>query len=275
MTTRWSPRERGFALLIVLWSMALLSLIGTRITAAGHAETRLATNLRSSAVAEAAADGAVFEAMYHFMDASSNHWAADGRLRRIRMPQAVADVTIADEGRKISMNNSPLPLLQGLLRAIGVDQRNAAVLTARIADWRSPTQVPLRLGAKEPQYRAAHRDWGPPDAPFRSFDELGLVLGMTPELLARLRPYLSPYVESSPKTEGADPVVAAAMADAAANGAPPLTFDEPATLTITANAVTAAGGRFVRRAVLRMNSDLASNPTQPQFVVLDWERVAQ
>jgi general secretion pathway protein K len=265
-------RQRGFALLIVLWSMALLTLIGTRITAAGRGETQLATNLRAAAVAEAAADAAVFEALYHYMDGSSAHWPADGRQRRLRLPQAQADVTLVDESRKISLNNSALPLLHGLLKAIGVPQRQTLALTDQIADWRSPTQMPLRQGAKAPQYRAAKRDWGPPDQPFRSVEELGLVLSMTPDILARLRPYISPFVESSPKPDDADPVIAAALAAAAANGAPLLAFDEPPAVFITAVAVGAGGGRFTRRAVIRLNTDLASNPTEPQFFILDWDQ---
>ncbi len=272
MTGRPPARQRGFALLIVLWSMALLALLGTRVTAAGRGETRLAANLRASAVAEAAADAAVYEALYHFMDGSNAHWPADGLAHRLKLPQALADVAVVNENRKISMNNSALPLLHGLLRAVGVEPHLAQVLTEQIADWRSPTQVPLRQGAKAPQYRAAKRAWGPPDQPFRGFDELGLVLSMTPEIAARLRPYLSPYVESSPKAAETDPVIAAALADATANGAPPLSFDEPPVVTIVALALSTGGGRFTRRAVIRLNTDLASNPTQPQFFILDWDQ---
>ena len=267
-----SARQRGYALLIVLWSMALLALLGTRLTAAGHAQTRLAMNLQAAAVAQAAADGAVFAALYHFMDGSSGHWPADGVARPVRLAQAVAEVTIEDEARKVTLNNSSLPLLQGLLHAVGVQGELATELTAQIADWRSPAQVPLRQGAKAPQYRAAGRDWGPPDEPFRSVDELGLVLSMTPQILARLRPYVSAYTESAPRMETAGPVIAAALTEAAENGAPVQSFDEPATLTIRAVATSAGGGRFVRRAVIRLNADLASNPGQPQFFVLAWEQ---
>jgi general secretion pathway protein K len=206
------------------------------------------------------------------MDGSGNHWPADGRLRLVRLPQAQVEVTLVDEGRKITLNNSALPLLFGLLRAVGVPPPLALVLTDQIADWRSPAQFPLKQGAKGPQYRAAHRDWGPPNQPFRSVDELGMVLSMTPEILARLRPYVSPYVESSPKVDGADVVVATALTAAAANGAPPLAFDEPPTLTITAVAASNGGGRFVRKAVIRVNADAASNPGQPLFFVLDWDQ---
>lgn len=264
------PAQRGFALLIVLWTLALLALIGTQVTAAGHGETRLATNMRASAVAEEAADGAVFEALFHVLDGSDQHWPADGRPRRIRTALAVIDVTVVDEGRKMTLNNSSLPMLRGLLHAVGLDQTLATTLTDQIADWRSPANYPLPHGAKGPQYRAAGREYGPPNQPFRSVDELALVLGMTPEALARIRPYVSPYVESAPKAEGADPVILQALTDAQVGGTPALAFDEPATLTITAVAVT-NGARFMRRAVARLNTDQLAGANSPQFIMLNWD----
>lgn len=268
----WSPRERGFALLIVLWTMSLLALIGTQVTAAGHGETRLATNLRAAAIAEQAADAAVHEAIWHALDGGQGRWFADGRLRRIRVGAAVVDVVLQDEGRKMTLNNSSLPMLSALLRAVGIEQTLVARLTDQIADWRSPAAYPLRNGAKAPQYRAAKRDWGPPNQPFRTVDELALILAMTPEALARMRPYLSPYVESAPKVEGADPVMARALADAQIGGAPPLAFDEPLTLTIIAEAVAPGGARFVRRAVVRLAGGGIIGQTGPQFTFLDWDQ---
>ena len=53
-----SNRQRGFALLIVLWTVAFLALLGTQIVAAGRSDTQLADNLKQEAVLEAAADGA-------------------------------------------------------------------------------------------------------------------------------------------------------------------------------------------------------------------------
>jgi len=272
-TISGTARQRGFALLIVLWSMVLLALIGTRITTAGHMEAQLATNLRANAIAEAAADGAVFEALFHFMDGSSGHWPADGLARRVAMPRAQVSVTLLDESRKISLNNAPPPLLGGLLRVLGVNQELAAVLTDQIIDWRSRSLRPRRLGAKELQYRAAGRDWGPPNRPFRTVDELGMVMSMTPQILGRLRPYLSPYTFSEPKPAVAQPVILAALDEAAKEGGPSssLGFDLEPTLTITASAVSAGGGRFTRRAVIWLNS-AAATPDRPPFFVLVWDQ---
>jgi hypothetical protein len=57
-------RERGFVLLLVLWSMALL---GAHVTATGRSELALAANLQAAATAEALADGALHEAIWHLL----------------------------------------------------------------------------------------------------------------------------------------------------------------------------------------------------------------
>src|SRR5277367_4288128 len=76
--------QRGFALLIVLWTLVLLVLLVTQLTAAGRTETRIAANLRSGAAAEAAAEGAVYEALFHLLDSSAGHWNVDGAIHQVR-----------------------------------------------------------------------------------------------------------------------------------------------------------------------------------------------
>ena len=46
------PRQRGFALLIVLWTLALLALLGTQLLTTGRQDTQLARNLLDAATLE-------------------------------------------------------------------------------------------------------------------------------------------------------------------------------------------------------------------------------
>ena len=62
-------RQRGFALLIVLWTVAFLALLGTQIVAAGRSDTQLADNLRQEAVLEAAAVGAIQDVTFLILGA--------------------------------------------------------------------------------------------------------------------------------------------------------------------------------------------------------------
>ncbi len=267
---RATARERGFALLIVLWTLALIALIGTQVTAAGHTEAKLAGNLRAEAVAEAAADSAIEEAALHLLEPAGRSWTADGRPYPLRLPGASVLVSLQAEQRKLPLNTAPTVLIGALLRQLGVEPRSAAVLADQIGDWRSPANFPLKLGAKAPQYRAAGREWGPPNRAFRSVSELKLLLSMTPALYAQLAPHVTAYTQSSPPLQNADPVVLRAMQEVAAAGLQPLSFDESPIFDVTAAATSAEGGRFVRRAVIRVNLPSDSGPSSRPFDVLAW-----
>ena len=200
-------QEGGFALLIVLLTVMLLSLFATRLTGQARVEVQLAQNLRSAAQAEAAADAAIHTAIFHLLDSPERRWAADGALRTLETVGSPAVVRIVSLGGKVNPNTVSPALFQALLQEIGVDERTAMAISAAVADWRVPTTVPRPFGAKLPQYRAAGRDYGPPGEPFQSLDELGLVLGMTPPLMQQLRPYMSLFTATEPDPRLADPVV--------------------------------------------------------------------
>ena len=260
--------EGGFALLIVLWAMVLLTLLVTQLTAAGRTELQLAANLRGAAMAEAAADGAIHAAVFHLLD-PSDPWLADGADRALRVPGGQAVVRIEDEAGKINPNTASPELLRALLRRSGADSRIADGVAAAIVDWRFPSNQGQPGGAKEPQYRAAGRDYGPAGAPFRSVADLGAVLGMTPALLSRLEPNVSVFTDTDPDPAAASPVVRQAMQDVRGGAAGPRRRP-PRTVTVIARVIGDAGGRFIRRAAVR----LGSTPKEPLFQILTWDAVA-
>ena len=129
-------RERGFALLLVLWTMVLLSLIGTRIAASGCAQAQLAANVRDAAVTEAAADGAIQEAAFHLLDAPPRRWAADGAKHVLAMPGGVAvEVRIESEEGQVNPNLASAELLVALMREVGADRRTAGTVSDGILLW--------------------------------------------------------------------------------------------------------------------------------------------
>jgi general secretion pathway protein K len=261
-----SRQPRGFALLLVLWSIALLALLGTAITATGEREVRIADALRASAVAEAAADAAVFTAGFDQLDATDRRAPVDGAVREQRGPGVVVRVSLTDEHWRVPLNRAPPVVLAALLAEVGVDQPTAAALAERIVAWRNPPRTGETEAVAAAPYVAAGRHWGPPHQPFRSVDELGLVLGVSPDLLARLKPHLTVFVGALPDASTPDAVVARALARIAANGMHLASFNEAPTLRVTAVATTTNGAHFTRQAVLR-----ASGAAEAPVEVLDWE----
>jgi general secretion pathway protein K len=270
---RASPRARGFALLIVLWTLGLLALLGTRLTATARVQLRLATEARDQAVAQAAADGGIRQAM--FVAAAGGQVGSPGRPLRIRVGAAVVDIVGDSESGKINPNTVSRDVLRGLMVALGVDQPHANRLAGEIADWRVTNPVSVLGGQKIDQYRDRGLPYRPGDHAFYSVDELGLVADMTPEILDRLRPWLSVYHEGDLNDLAGGTPAAIAAGDASSTpGAAGSGFaSQNVIVHVTATAVVPGGGRFVRSAVLRVRtgSDGSASTVHDMVQVLTWE----
>ena len=210
-----SNRQRGMALLIVLWTVGFLALLGTQIVAAGRSSTQLASNLKQEAVLRAAADGAVANVMFRMLAARDPRFQADGVVREVRVGQTPVLVRVVNETDRINLNTASAPLLRAFILQMGAPPAMADRLAATILDWRMSGTNPRRGGAKAPDYRAAGLAFGPPGTPFQSVGELADVLGMTPDLFQRLAPHLTVLTDGDPDMSTRDLVVAQALTDAA------------------------------------------------------------
>jgi general secretion pathway protein K len=261
-------RQRGFALLIVLWTLALLALLGTQLVASGRSDAQLARNLVDAANLEAATNGAVQQAIFGMLEPVPQRWQTDGSLHVVRLGAAVVTLRLEADAGEVNPNIASADLLRSLLLQVGAPPATAASVAAAIVDWRSSTPQPSTLGAKAPQYAAAGRDYGPPGSPFRSVDELGLVLGMTPELLARLAPHLTVYSESDPDASTSDPVVEAALGNP-----PPLPAADEAGVFVATVVAEARGlnhSAFAERVVVR----LMPQPGRRPYDILSIKQIA-
>jgi len=265
-----NSRERGFALLIVLWTLALLAFLVTLFAAAARTEARIAFNLRSAMGPEWNADGAVYTAAFHLLDRSDKHWDVGGPMHELAVPGGRVAIRITDEANKINLDTASVDLLRASLLGVGADPTTASELAAAIVDWREATGPAASL-AKAQQYRAAGLDYAPPEKPFRSVEELALVLGMTPELLAKMRPHLTIYSTYGPGRATNDPVVLDAIMLLRKQGGI-LPFENDASgeqvVQVVTTASTADGASFTRRAILRIDPSAKDRPC----AILAWQR---
>jgi general secretion pathway protein K len=266
------PRgSRGFALIIVLWSFVVISLIVAHITAAGRSELRITGNLAANAAAQAAADGAIYQAIFNLLNPRQDErWALDGGTHELQITNSRVTVRLDDEAARINPNLASPALLRALLGAVGSSREEAAAVASAIAQW-----IGNRKGVQPPSgidldYQAAGLAYGPPGEPVESIDELGRVRGMTPDLLGALRPHLTLFGPAVPDAAGADPVVAAALAEVlqitSAGASPPSA--NAAVLTARISAAAQGPGNAVanRLAIARIG------PGVPRgYAMLAWE----
>jgi general secretion pathway protein K len=255
-------RERGFALLIVLWSMVLLSLLVTRLISSGRSEANIAFNLRSAAQLQAQADGLVALGIFNALRSNTGAWKPDGVVYRQSLTQnAVGQVKMIDLGGRVNPNTASAPMLAALLLQVGATTQQATTVSQAILAWRSPDVQ----GAYElPQYKAANLPYGPAGSLFQSLGEVKLVFGMTPTLFSKLAPHLSLYNTDNPEPRLADELTRRALQEA--DRATPDQLRPPRDIHVTAEA-DAAGNR---RAIREADVELRISSSRLGFRILSW-----
>jgi general secretion pathway protein K len=260
-------RQRGFALLIVLWTMGLLALLVAQFTATGRREVQMAANLRANAVTQAAADGAVHEAILRLLQSK---WVPDGREHAIRVGTADVAVRIKDEEWKVNPNDVKLPALQALLAHLGVEAAKGTALAHAIIDWHTIGAAPRPVGPRPTRNRGAGATPPAGNRLFDSLDEVGLVIGMTPALLARMKPFLSIYQEGDVfEADDSAPPRFDGAARIGSDGWHLGSTGRTMLVMIEATAIGMRGGRFTREAVVRLRAEASLD--QSPYQILTWD----
>ena len=189
---RCGERQRGIALVVVLWLVVLMTVIGSSHARNMRIETSLAFNhvgaARARALAEAGINRAIMEL---FVNNPDTRWPLDGTARQIQLDSGSVNIAIRDASGLLDLNKADAAQLEAVLGAAGAEQTVSQELADAILDWRDKDQLRRLHGAEDNDYRHAGLDWGSRDGPFASVDELRYVLGMTHELFERLAPYLT------------------------------------------------------------------------------------
>ena len=192
---RRTRKERGLALVSVLWALSILSLIAASMLTSSILSYRMERNDWSRVRTEALTESAVNRAILALADARP-----EMRVRVDGVPQDFAfgtvhvRVVVQDENGKIDLNAATSDILKGLFESVGVPFAEAGALADRIVDWRTPSTDTSRLNvAGAGDHAIAVPGYLPRNSPFQSVDELKLVVGITPQLFAHIEPALTVY----------------------------------------------------------------------------------
>ena len=200
-------RQRGIALILVIWVAAIIAVVGASFVIERRTETLVIINSLAIAKAKAAADAGVHRAIveaYRNDPTATEAWKRDGVPHDWSFDGSQVRIEMRDESAKIDVNTASDALLRGLLLSIGLQDEEASRLLDAILDWRDADSLKRPNGAEEPEYRAAGLSYRPGNAPFQALEELQLVLGMRPEIYRRLAPLLTVYS----RLPGVNPTVA-------------------------------------------------------------------
>ena len=183
--------ERGFIIVAVLWILAALATLAS-IYSIYVSNTAVASHLTDDRLAaDAALRSALELTALQLTSRPTDKRPASGAFEE-RVGRAKIAVRYVSEGARIDLNAAPKPVLAGLMIVLGASVSDAAYAADRIIGWRKKGEV-----AGQNQEVAAYKEAGMPymprQAPFSNTLELSLVLGLSVELVEKMRPFVTVF----------------------------------------------------------------------------------
>ena len=159
-------RQRGVALLLVLWALATLSLLLGGLAGWVQLETRQAAWQRQHTQALLAAQAGMNLALQALLDLNHRpRWIADGRAVPLAFDDARIVVRVSSERGKLDLNAASAEDITRVAQACGADRDQATRLGRALQARRDGSVAPLRV-----------------------IEELRQVPGMTQSLYQRMAP---------------------------------------------------------------------------------------
>lgn len=139
-------RQRGVALLLVLWVLALLASLLAGLVGWVHLQNRQALWQRQHLQALLAAEAGIGMAVLAQLDRQpERHWLPDGEVHALRFDQAELAVSLRSEQGQLDLNAASAGQIARLLQACGTAPENARQLAQAVDQRRGAHQAPLRM----------------------------------------------------------------------------------------------------------------------------------
>lgn len=198
---------RGVAFILVLWVIALMSILLGAFSVIARTENIQARHLFDSTAARYAAEAGMNRAIYELRNPDlMTRWVADGRPYKFEFEGVEVEVKITDDSGKIDINVADAVMLKALFVSSGIEERRAEELADSIIDWRDPDDLTGPHGAESSEYKSAGLKYEPRNAPFETVSEVQQVLGMDYDVYHKIEKAITLYSGRSQPSAGYAPL---------------------------------------------------------------------
>lgn len=200
--------ESGFALILTLVVTALMVAVLVEMIHQVYVDTSLSRSFRdgqqASILAESGVTGGAKLLQLGLSGRSytalSDRWATP-----IALDDEVGSlvITITEESGKININGLVQPngefepFTLAVLNRLGVRLKLTEDVWGAVADWIDSDDLPRSGGAETAYYRSLKPAYGARNGKLMTLAELSLVKGVSPELLAKVQPFLTVFSDQA------------------------------------------------------------------------------
>jgi len=186
--------QTGMALVVVLWMVALLTIMAGSFSLSTQRNTGLVKAAQDRARGMALADAGVHYALLMLSHPDPlKRPRSDGTPFEVALPGGFVRLAVFDESGKIDLNSASEQTLRSLLERMAGNSDAAGSLADKILDWRDNDDLKRVNGAEAKEYQAEGKPYVPQNKNFQALEELQMVSGFTPALYKKLEPALTLY----------------------------------------------------------------------------------
>ena len=187
-------KQRGVALIAVLWITAFLAVISSSVVYQSRSGLLITKNRIDLLKVKQAAESAILLRLADIANTpTGNNIFHANNFKDGLFDDINVEVILNDESGKVDLNIAPPSLLQSLLIELGLEDSQSANIANAIVDWRDEDNFTRPGGAEDPEYAASGYGYGSKDREFRRIEELNLVYGISPNLFEALKPHVTVY----------------------------------------------------------------------------------
>ncbi|MEO8672533.1 MAG: type II secretion system protein GspK [Tahibacter sp.] len=199
--------QSGVAFILVLWVIALISIVLGSFAVIARTENLQARHLFDSVAARYAAEAGIHRAVYELRNPDPlTRWVADGRPYEFLFDGIKISVKLTDDSGKVDMNVADVVLLKALFVSSGIEETKADELADAIIDWRDPDDLVGAHGAESSEYKSAGLKYRPRNAPFETVSEIQQVLGMDYDIYSKIEKAITLYSGRNQPSAGYAPL---------------------------------------------------------------------
>lgn len=191
-------RQKGVALVLVLWLVALLTIVAASFSTQSKVESRLAGNAKDALQANLMAQSGFNRAILELMVSDpQSRWNFNGQVYPLETERGEIKIAIRNVSGLLDLNKANRDQLNKLFILLTDDPREREALVDRLNDWRDSDDLRRLLGAEDEDYRAAGYPYITAGQDLKILEELGYVMGFDADRVNKLRPYVTLNADSA------------------------------------------------------------------------------
>jgi len=193
--------QEGIALVMVLWVMAILSVVVLEFSFAMRTEVNITKNYKEELQLYGMAQGGVHRAIAELIykhdpkvqqlrktltteeiPPDKKEWVTDGRSYFLPFGQGTCEIKVMSEAGKVNINLVSESMLRKIITLLGLEGEMRDIVVDSILDWKDPDDFYRVNGAENSYYQSLKESYYCKNAYFDSIEELLLVRGVSPAL---------------------------------------------------------------------------------------------